>query len=150
MNKFAARLVPLAAVAALALAGQGLAQGYGPPSGPPGPNGPPAPNPADQARELRATLGLRPDQEPALQSYLQAVTPSPAQTARMRQSQAGVASMTTPERLDQMLAHMDEMRATMANRVEATKRFYFQLTPAQRRAFDTMRAPGQQQRPAGY
>jgi hypothetical protein len=149
MKTFPARLVCLTAIALVASAGQGLAQGgpYGPPSGPPGPSGPPAPTAADQARQLRASLALRPDQEPALQAYIQAVIPTPSEAARLRQTTANAESLTTPERLDQMLARMDEMRTVMANRVQATKRFYFQLTPAQKQAFDNLRPPGQQQRP---
>jgi len=152
MPKLAPLLLPLAAIAALA-AGHGLAQSnsYGPPSGPPGPSGaPPAPqqSTAQQARDLRDALSLRPDQEPALQTFLQAVTPTPQETARLHPTQAGAQTLTTPQRLDQMLARMDEMRAVMANRVGATKRFYFQLTPTQQHAFDTMRPMGQQQNAA--
>ena len=154
MPKLAACLFPLIAIAALAAAGQGLAQsntnggsGYGPPSGPPGANGaPPAAreSAADQARDLRTALSLRSDQEPALQTFVQAVTPTPQEKARVSQAQTGAQTLTTPQRLDQMLARMDEMRAIMANRVAATKRFYQQLTPTQQHAFDTLRPPGQQ------
>jgi hypothetical protein len=149
MKTFPARLACLTAIVVLASVGQGFAQGgpYGPPSGPPGPSGPPAPTAADQARQLRGSLALRPDQEPALQAYIQAVIPSASEAARLRQTAADAQSLTTPQRLDQMLARMDEMRSVMVNRVQATKRFYFQLTPAQQHAFDNLRPPGQPQRP---
>jgi hypothetical protein len=89
----------------------------------------------DQARHLRAILQLRPSQEPALAAYLAATRPDPAATMRM---QAPGQPKTTPERLarmEQMIAmHQETMRA----RIEATKRFYGQLDPAQKAAFDEL------------
>lgn len=124
----------------LASAGAGLAQNqYGPPPGPPGANGePPAQTPASQAARLRATLRLRPDQEAALQAFIRANTPPPGAIDRMRRQEESAASLPTPQRLDFMLARMDEMRGLMVARAAATKRFYLQLTPSQQRAFDAL------------
>ena len=141
MHRVASRLTSLATVGLiLAIAGPGLAQGYyGPPPGPPGANGQPPPSsPADQARELRTALKLRPDQEPGLQAFINAVTPTAAEQARMRQAPPNESRMTTPQRLDAMMSHMDEMRTIMTARVQATKAFYGQLSPDQQRAFDAM------------
>ena len=124
----------------LGSSGTGLAQNqYGPPPGPPGANGePPVQTPASQAARLRATLRLRPDQEVALQTFIRANTPPPGAMDRMRRQEESAASLPTPQRLDFMLARMDEMRGLMVTRAAATKRFYAQLTPSQQRAFDAL------------
>ena len=46
--------------------------------------------------------------------------------------------LTTPQRLDKMLAHLDEMRSHMVARVDATKQFYAQLSPSQQKAPSTI------------
>ncbi|MDQ2860498.1 MAG: Spy/CpxP family protein refolding chaperone [Pseudomonadota bacterium] len=124
----------------LGSAGAGLAQNqYGPPPGPPGANGePPTQTPASQATRLRQTLRLRPDQETALQTFIHANAPPPGAMDRMRRQEENAANLPTPQRLDFMLANMDEMRGLMVTRMAATKRFYAQLTPAQQRAFDAL------------
>jgi len=140
------RLALIAGVAILlSSAGAGLAQDqYGPPPGPPGPNGAPPPlTPASQAARLRQSLRLRPDQDPALQAFIRANTPPPGAMDRMRRQEENAVSLPTPQRLDFMLARMDEMRALMVTRMAATKRFYAQLTPGQQRAFDAMGSSGQ-------
>ena len=120
------------------------------PNGGPGPDRPgahmmrdPAARAAAHAQHLRDALQLRPDQEGALNAFLQATHPD----HRMGEHRMGEGrrdggpdgqAMSTPERMDHMLAHMDEMRARMVAHVEATKRFYAQLTPAQQRAFDAL------------
>ncbi|HTX51165.1 MAG TPA: Spy/CpxP family protein refolding chaperone, partial [Caulobacteraceae bacterium] len=48
-------------------------------------------------------------------------------------------ALTTPERLDKMAARMDERRARFNRVAAATKQFYAQLTPAQQKAFDSLR-----------
>jgi hypothetical protein len=128
--------------AALAAPAAGLAQDqYGPPSGPPGANyaAPPATT-ASRAQRLRDTLRLRPDQDGALQIFLQAMTPPTAALDRMRRQEEATAALPTPQRLDAMLAGMDEMRDMTVARMAATKRFYGQLTPLQQRAFDALQS----------
>lgn len=111
-----------------------------------GPNGPPAESPAALAQQMREALHIRPDQEGALRTFVQAVTPPPGAVDRMRQAQQNDQALPTPARLDSMLARMDEMRRLMAARVEATKRFYAQLSAEQRRTFDSLRPPGRSDR----
>jgi hypothetical protein len=53
-----------------------------------------------------------------------------------------MANAPTPQRLDMMLAGMDDSRKLMVSRIDATKRFYAQLTPDQQRIFDQMGAQG--------
>ncbi|MEP6968393.1 MAG: Spy/CpxP family protein refolding chaperone [Pseudomonadota bacterium] len=139
------RVFGLAGLAlALATAGPSLAQPS--PGGPPGGGPPSAENPAGLAQKLRDELRLRPDQETALRAFVQAVIPPPGAVERLRQAQLTDQTLPTPARLDRMLAHMDEMRAIVSVRVDATKRFYAQLSPDQRRTFDNQPAPG---RPGG-
>ena len=87
---------------------------------------------------MRQSLRLRPDQEPALQAFLAAVAPQPGMTQRMRADDERARMLPTPQRLDRMIARMDEMRGFVVARVQATKRFYAQLTPVQQRSFDAM------------
>ncbi len=129
---------------ALIGAGAGLAQNqYGPPPGPPGANGqPPSETPAAQATHLRQTLRLRADQEGALQAFIAAMQPPPGVMERMRRQEQSAASLPTPRRLDFILARQDEMRAMLVARMNATKRFYGQLTPSQQRSFDALQSTG--------
>lgn len=97
--------------------------GQGGPGGPGGRGGPPSPE--QRAQMLTERLNLRADQQGALQTFLQASAP-PMGRGQLRAQRA----MTTPERLDQQLAEMRQ-------RVDATKRFYAQLTPEQKQTFDS-------------
>jgi hypothetical protein len=146
MIRSSLRLPILAGVALpLALAGASFAQGQfnGPPPAPPGPNGaPPSQPPMSQAEYMSQTLGLRSDQLGALQAFLAAVAAPSGMVERMRAQDAQMAAMPTPQRLDAMLARMDESRGLMVSRIAATKHFYAQLTPAQQRIFDTMGSQG--------
>jgi len=92
------------------------------------------------ARQLRQRLRLRPDQDVALNSFVQAVAPPPGMEQKMRHDQEAARAMTTPERMDMMMSQMDEMRRIMLSRVQATKAFYAQLSPDQQHAFDVMGA----------
>jgi hypothetical protein len=91
---------------------------------------------------MSQALGLRSDQQPALQSFLAAVAAPPSAIAKMRAQDAQMATLPTPARLDMMLSRMDDARNLMVTRIAATKRFYAQLTPAQQRAFDALGAQG--------
>ena len=129
----------------LAIAGASSAQGQfsGPPPAPPGANGaPPSQPPLSQAQYMSQTLRLRSDQQGALQAFLAAVAAPPGMMERMRAQEEQLATMPTPQRLDAMLARMDESRGLMVSRIAATKRFYAQLSPVQQRTFDTMGAQG--------
>lgn len=93
---------------------------------------------AEHARRLGEILQLRPEQDGALHAYLEAIRPPEGMGDRMRGMHEDDQAMTTPERLDHMLAHFDQMRERMAARVQATKAFYAQLSPAQQKAFDAL------------
>jgi hypothetical protein len=150
MTLFQPRLAILAGLALpLAIAGAGFAQGQfsGPPPATPGPNGaPPSRPPMSQADYMRQSLGLRREQEPALQTFIAAVAAPQGMEQRMRAQDARMDTLPTPQRLDMMLSRMDEARGLMVARIEATKRFYAQLTPAQQKTFDRMGAQGGPQR----
>lgn len=89
-----------------------------------------------RAERLRAVLQLRPDQEAALKTYLEAG--KRPEGARQRGERARLAEMTTPQRLDAARTRMTERMARFDQRAAATKRFYAQLSPAQQKAFDAM------------
>lgn len=88
------------------------------------------------AARLRAILQLRPDQEPALSSFMDAM----AQLMTRKGSQEGVQqdASTTPRRLDAQRARLQARLSAFDAYAEATRRFYGQLTPAQQRAFDAL------------
>jgi len=99
-------------------------------------------DPAEMAQRhadhLRAALQLTPAQEPALAAFVGAMKPPEGMREHMRGDHEKMASMTTPQRLDQMKARMDEHRARFEQHAAAVKRFYAQLTPAQQKAFDAL------------
>ena len=146
MTLSAPRLAVLAGIALpLAIAGASFAQGQfsGPPPGPPGSNGaPPNRPPMSQAEYMRQTLGLTPAQEPALQTFLAAVAAPPGLQAHIQAQDAQMNAVPTPQRLDMMLSRMDEARSLMVTRIQATKRFYSELSPAQQRTFDSLGSQG--------
>jgi len=94
--------------------------------------------PADQSDRLRQMLGLSPDQEGALQAFVAAVSPRPGKTAQMRDQARLDAALPPPQRVDRIVAHYDEMRAELLAWAQATKTFYAQLTPDQKRVFDNL------------
>jgi protein CpxP len=131
-----------------------------PPAGPPGRDGMMMrhmDDPAAQARRaerhaqhLRDALQLRPDQEPALRAFIESMKPPPGAMGGMMGHMGpgpdgdhdgdhdGDENLTTPQRLDRMLAHLDQARAMMVAHAEAVKRFYAALSPTQQKAFDAM------------
>lgn len=135
----------LAAVIALTAAGASFAQT--PPPGEPKPGAMrmmrmERPDPQVRAQRLRDILQLTPAQEPALKAFLEAQTP-PAPPAP---PEAGARPATTPERLDRQRARMVQGLAEFDRRAAATRTFYAQLTPAQKKAFDALPQGGGGQR----
>jgi hypothetical protein len=126
-------LVAAGLAAPALLLGAAHAQPYGPPQGQYGQQ---PPSPQQMASDLRHRLTLRPDQEGALQDFVRSMTPPPGMQQKMYEQQQEMRNMPTPQRLDMMVSNMDEMRQTTLARVQATKAFYRQLTPAQQRIFD--------------
>ncbi len=91
-----------------------------------------------EAVRLRDALQLRADQEPALRTFLDAMKPPADAMEHMRKAHEEGEALTTPQRLDRMLAKLDEHRAHLVAHAEAVKRFYAQLSPAQQKAFDAV------------
>jgi hypothetical protein len=80
-------------------------------------------DPARRAERLKAQLSITPAQEGAFNAWIQATNaPPPGPPPE---------SLTTPQRLDRQVAELTA-------RVNATKRFYNQLTPEQRQVFDNL------------
>jgi len=91
----------------------------------------------DAAEHLRTMLQLKPSQEPALTAYLAAVKPAHEHEHMVEMSDHRDAK-TTPQRLAEMEVQMAAHAAAMHGRIEATKRFYDQLEPSQKKVFDEL------------
>lgn len=91
-----------------------------------------------RAEHLRTVLQLRPEQEPALRTFLSASQRSPGDREKMRGQRQEMAQLTTPQRLDRMAERMRERQARFEQHAAATKRFYAQLSPSQQKAFDAI------------
>lgn len=96
-----------------------------------------AESPAERAGRLRDLLQLRPAQEPALQSLMAAL-----ETGRKSMmdgmAMSGPMPSTTPERLARMQQMMAQHQAAAAAAMDAVRKFYDQLDPGQKRAFDAL------------
>lgn len=88
--------------------------------------------------ELHDKLKLTPAQEPAWNTFVAKTkfTPPP------KPNRAELAKLTTPERLDRMVAAMKARETRMEEHVAATKDFYSVLTPEQKKIFDQQFVPG--------
>lgn len=91
----------------------------------------------DPAEHLRTMLQLKPSQEPALAAYLAAVKPMHGHEQIVEMSNHGEAE-TTLQRLAEMEARMAEQTAQAHARIEATRKFYGQLEPSQKKVFDEL------------
>ncbi|MGZ5272445.1 MAG: Spy/CpxP family protein refolding chaperone [Ramlibacter sp.] len=143
MNRFLR--TSLATCALVAGAGLAAAQTQpGAPVAPAAPGGPEAHgrhvDPAKMAErmnrhlaDLKQKLQLSPAQEGAWTSFANAMQP---QAPMQRPDPQAMAGLSTPERIDQMRAMRDRRNAEMDRRAEATKAFYAQLTPEQKKTFD--------------
>lgn len=85
---------------------------------------------------LKADLKLTPEQEPAWQSFVQAMKPP---TPPMRPNPAELEAMTTPQRLEHMKTRRAEREAHLNQRMQAIQTFYAALTPAQQKVFDAQK-----------
>ena len=83
--------------------------------------------------DLHQKLQISASQEGAWNSFTNAMQPA---ANLQRPDPQALAAMTTPERIDQMHAMRDRRNAEMDRRAEATKAFYAQLTPEQKKTFD--------------
>jgi hypothetical protein len=92
----------------------------------------------DQAEHLRTMLQLKPGQEAALTAYLAAVKPAHHIETVVEMSNHGEAAKTTPQRLAEMETRLAEQTAQGKARIEATRKFYDQLEPSQKKVFDEL------------
>jgi hypothetical protein len=95
----------------------------------------------DMAEHLRTMLQLKPGQEPALQAYMAAVRPQHMEHDHVGPAadrQGGEKAKTTPERLADMEKRMADQQVAAHARIEATRKFYAQLEPSQKKVFDEM------------
>ncbi|HLZ74331.1 Spy/CpxP family protein refolding chaperone [Phenylobacterium sp.] len=97
----------------------------------------------DQAEHLRTMLQLKPSQEAALTAYLAAVKPDHRHETIVEMSNHGDgahgdAPKTTPQRLADMETRLAEQTAQGKARIEATRKFYDQLEPSQKKVFDEL------------
>ncbi len=91
----------------------------------------------DPAEHLRTMLQLKPGQEGALTAYVAAVKPGHAHEHIVEMSDHGDVKTTT-QRLADMETHMAEQAAQAHARIDATRKFYNQLEPSQKKVFDQM------------
>ncbi len=91
---------------------------------------------------LKEKLKLKPEQEAAWDAFVSTAKPGMKHAGMDRATRkAEFAKLSTPERLDKMLAMADTRRAWMAERAMAVKAFYAQLTPEQQAMFDVEAMP---------
>ncbi|MDT0136602.1 Spy/CpxP family protein refolding chaperone [Acidovorax sp. PRC11] len=86
---------------------------------------------AQRTEALRQKLQITPAQQPAWDAFTAAMRPQGP-----RPDMAGMAQLTTPERIDRMKALRAQHNAAADRRDEAVKTFYAALTPAQQKVFD--------------
>jgi hypothetical protein len=95
---------------------------------------------AERLSGLKEKLKLAPEQEAAWTAFASAS--QPAMHPEDRQAKrAEFAKLNTPQRLDRMQAMAEVRRARMAERTQAIKAFYAQLTPEQQGVFDAEAMP---------
>jgi len=91
----------------------------------------------DPTEHLRTMLQLKPSQDAALAAYVAAVRPEHRHEHMMELSDRGEPK-TTPQRLAEMEARMAEQAVQGHARIAATRKFYDQLEPSQRKVFDEL------------
>jgi Spy/CpxP family protein refolding chaperone len=83
--------------------------------------------------ELHKKLNLTAEQEPAWNTFAEKMK---ATMPQGRPDKEEMRKLSTPERLDKMLARMKEGEKQMETRAATIKEFYAALTPEQRKVFD--------------
>lgn len=92
---------------------------------------------AERMSALKDKLQLAPTQQAAWDAFVGAGQSGMKHAGGDRKAMhAEFVKLSTPERLDRMQAMSEVRRAKMAERSEAIKTFYTQLTPAQQKIFD--------------
>lgn len=85
--------------------------------------------------EMKIFLQLQASQENAWNTF-EAVMKTPMKRPT-NHSVAEMEKLSTPERIDKMMAFKAERDSEITKRMEASKTFYTTLTPAQQKVFDT-------------
>ena len=83
--------------------------------------------------ELHDRLGLSASQEAAWNNF---VVKSKSNDHQTRPDWSELSKLSTPDRLDRILAMKKDREQAMESRVKVVKAFYAQLTPAQQKIFD--------------
>ena len=94
-------------------------------------------------QELHDKLAITANQEAAWNTFVEKTKPGEKSGEKVgeRHEKADwseLSKLSTPERLDLMLAKAKEREQRFAVHVQATKDLYQQLTPAQQKVFDTL------------
>lgn len=97
---------------------------------------------AKHMTELKGKLKLEAGQETAWGTFSQSM--QPLSKPLDRPDRATLEKLTTPERIDQMQAHMAARDAEMKKHADATKTFYAVLNAEQKKVFDAQTARGMQ------
>jgi hypothetical protein len=107
---------------------------------------------AQHLAALKDKLKLQPRQEAAWQAFTNAAAPAKGPVSREERQAARdeLARLSTPQRMDTMLARADDRRALMAKRAEAVKQFYGQLSAEQQKVFDAEARPFRDGRPGSH
>jgi hypothetical protein len=90
---------------------------------------------------LHGDLKLGASQEGGWQAFEQAYSIDPQEFAKRRSAEAGVASLTGPQRVDQAIGLARSDLADLQRRGAALKAFYASLSPEQQHIFDRDTAP---------
>ncbi|MES2369100.1 MAG: Spy/CpxP family protein refolding chaperone [Pseudomonadota bacterium] len=97
---------------------------------------------AERLSELKEKLKLSPDQEAAWDTFTRAAQPGMRHASADRQAMRDeFEKLSTPQRLDKMIAMSDARRSRMLERNQAIKAFYAQLNPEQQKVFDAEAMP---------
>jgi protein CpxP len=97
---------------------------------------------------LKSALQLDSSQESAWNAFSAEMKPPVKRSARPLPAE--MEKLTTPERIDKMMAFKAERDAEMNKRMTATKTFYASLNPAQQKVFDAHTHKFMKQRPMGH
>lgn len=95
---------------------------------------------------LKASLHIKPEQELAWTTFANSM--QPPNPRPVRPAQAELEKLTTPERIDKIMAFKAQRDAHMQKRADATKAFYANLAADQKSVFDQHTA--QYMKPLGH
>ena len=90
----------------------------------------------ERQERLKSALALTPAQAPAWETF-QTAMQTHAAAANTGPNRDDWASLSTPQRMEQMQARQRERLNTMEQRLQAVKAFYAVLSPAQQKVFDS-------------